>query len=402
MRIFTGALYPYPDGGQAYFDREAGLLSRGFEALGIDSGSITFGPAAPNDLPSMIRASRSQLENPEWWSALNLDGLVLITWANFQFKRIVEAAMKAGIPVAQWTDTQGIHSPVADWQAHLQAERAHYWHEPRWKQIARTLAKLPVTMTARIVHRDLRDARTISASDYFFAPTPRAAARYQNLTRRLQGAAAASKALFVPFPVNFHFNYTPTIPKREEVVAVGRWDSRQKRTPLLTGTIERALQHRPGITFRIFGQRSPELDQWHQRLEPSLRNQVIIEGLVPNSKVAEAYQRAKVILVSAAYEGCHNASAEAICSGVSVVGCRSPFLGVLEWHASRNSGRLAEDETPESLSQTLIDELNSWDRGERDPEAISNAWIKELRADHVAAQILGLFSKLPNGPRPKP
>ena len=402
MRIFTGSPHAYSFGSQAFFDRETGLLSRGFEALGIESGSITGEPGTPGDLPAMTRASRQQMEDPDWWASWNLDGLVLITWANFPYRPVVQAAMKAGIPVAQLTDTQGIHSPVADWSAHLRAERAHYWYEPRWKQIARTLAKLPITFIARVLYRDLRDARTIAASDYFFAPTPRAAERYQNLTRRLQGSAAAEKVRFMPFPVNFQFEYSPVIPKLEEVVAVGRWDSSQKRTPLLTATISEALKHRPSVRFRIFGLRSPELDQWHEQLPPHLRDQVIIEGVVPNTTVAEAYQSARVILVSAAYEGCHNASAEAVCSGVSVVGCRTPFLGVLEWHASRNSGRLADQETSASLSAALLDELEAWDNGERDPVAISKAWTQELRADRVAAKILDLFSKLPNGPRPKP
>ncbi len=402
MRIFTGALYPYPDGSQAFFDREAGLLSQGFEALGIESGSITLGPAIPGDLPAMTRASLQQLEDPKWWAALNLDGLVLITWANYPFRPVVKAAMKAGIHVAQVTDTQGISSPIADWSAHLRAERAHYWFEPRWKQIARTLVKLPITLTTRVIYRDLRDARTIAASDYFFAPTPRAAERYQDFTRRLQGVRAAERVRFVPFPVNFHFEYSPSESKLEEVVAVGRWDSHQKRTPLLTRTIDQTLKSRPTVKFRIFGQRSPGLDQWHQQLPAHLREQVVIEGLVPNSRVAEAYQRARVILVSAAYEGCHNASAEAVCSGTSVVGCRSPFLGVLEWHASKNSGRLADKETPESLAQALLDELVSWDNGERDPVAISKAWTQELRADRVAVQILDLFAKLPTRPRLTP
>ena len=402
MRIFTGALYPYPDGSQTFFDREAGLLSRGFEALGIESGAITLEPATSSDLPAMTRASRQQLEDPRWWATMNLDGLILITWANYDYRPVVKAAMQAGIRVAQVTDTQGISSPVADWSAHLQAERAHYWFEPRWRQIVRTLAKLPITLTSRVIYRDLRDARTIAASDYFLAPTPRAAERYKTFTRRLQGAKAAERVLFVPFPVNFHFEYSPGIAKLEEVVAVGRWDSHQKRTPLLMATISEALKSRPTIRFRIFGQRSPELDQWHQQLPEHLRGQVVIEGLVPNNRVVEAYQRARVILVSAAYEGCHNASAEAVCSGTSVVGCRSPFLGVLEWHASKNSGRLADKETPESLTRALLDELESWDRGDRDPEAISKAWTRELRADRVAARILDLFAKLPARSRLKP
>lgn len=394
MRVFTGSPYPFV-GDQAFFDRDSGLLSRGIQSLGVDSGAVTLGSAMPGELPSIIHGTWEQMEDPEWWAALRLDGLAFITWGNWRFHRMVGAAMKAGIRVAQMTDTQGIQSPVSDWRAHLQAESAHYWHEPRWKQITRTLAKLPVTLTARVAFRDLRDARTIAASDYFLAPTPTAAERYQNLTRRLQGPDAARRVRFVPFPVNFHFRYSPEIQKQEEVVAVGRWDSLQKRTPLLIATISKALARRPSVRFRIFGQVCPELEQWHENLPANLRGQVTLEGLVPNSTLAEGYRRARVILVSAAYEGCHNASAEAICSGATIVGCRSPFLGVLEWHAGRNSGRLAEQATPGSLAQALLDELEAWDLGQRDPVAISSFWTRELHADRVAARILELFGELP-------
>jgi glycosyltransferase involved in cell wall biosynthesis len=394
MRIFTGSPYPF-EGTESFFDNNAGLLSRGFQALGMKSGAITLGPIQPSGLPTMIRGTWKQMEDPDWWAALHLDGLAFLTWGNWRFRRMVEAAMKAGIPVIQMTDTQGIQSPVSDWRAHLQAEGAHYWYEPRWKQITRTLAKLPITLTARIGYRDLRDAQTIATSDYFLAPTPRAAERFSNLTRRLQGAEAAQRVRFVPFPVNFHFNYSPEGPKPEEVVAVGRWDSHQKRTPLLTATISSTLAQRPAVRFRIFGQISRDLYSWHKSLASSLRTQVTLEGSVSNSTLAEAYRRARVILVSSAYEGCHNASAEAICCGASVVGCRSPFLGVLEWHAGKNSGRLAEQATPDSLSQALLDELDAWDTGQRDPAEISQAWTQELRADRVAAQILKLFSELP-------
>jgi hypothetical protein len=106
------------------------------------------------------------------------------------------------------------------------------------------------------------------------------------------------------------------------------------------------------------------------------------------------------MLVSSAYEGCHNASAEAVCSGASVVACRSPFLGAIEWHASKQSGRLSGAATAEELSRTLLAELAAWESGARDPRAISRAWTWELHPDRVAARILELFGQTP--PRKTP
>lgn len=399
MRIFTGSPYHHIDGGEAFFARDSGLLSRGFRALGIESKAITLGPKEAGDLSEMIRATWQEMENPDWWHSLELDGLVFITWGNHPYRKMIQAASDAGIPVIQTTDTQGVHTPVSGFSTHLRAEAAHYWHEPKWKQIVRTITKLPITTTFRVAFRDFRDVRTITTGEFFSPPTPCAAKNYKRLVERLQGSDQAKKIRYVPFPVNFTFHYDASTTKQDEVVAVGRWDSMQKRTPFLIAAISETLAKRPTVKFRIFGQQSSFLKNWHRKLSNDFRSRVILEGLLPNSELAAAYKQAKVILVSAAYEGCHNASAEAISSGASVVGCRSPFLGAIEWHASMNSGRLATEETPQALSKALLDELQCWDNGGRDPAAISAEWVSKLRADHVARQFLELFNELKESPR---
>ena len=169
MRWFTSTPCNF-DGDQTFFDRDSGLTMRGFTALGIESGSITLGPAKETDLPAMTRATRQELESPEWWAAMNLDGLVFYTWGQARYAGMVRAAMQAGIQVAQVTDAQGVSSILADWRANLRAEAAHYWYEPRWKQLGRTLVKLPYTATVRLVKRDLAHARAIAASDLFLPP----------------------------------------------------------------------------------------------------------------------------------------------------------------------------------------------------------------------------------------
>lgn len=395
MRIFTGSPTNFM-GTQMFYDRDSGLTSRGFEAIGVTSNVVTLKPEKPGDLPQLMRASWEQFHDVTWWKSQNLDGLVLYTWGKTKFRGVVKAAMAAGIKVAQVTDTQGIFSPISDFSGHLRAEQAHYWHEPAIRRIFRTLCKLPLSCTIRMVGRDRERAQAIAGSDFFFAPTPRAALRFQSLVRRLVGKEHVSKVRFVPIPVNFHFTYDSSISKCDEVIAVGRWDSLQKRAPLLMSCVSHALERRATITYRIFGKITPELEKWQQSLPQNQRDQVILEGMVANSELAQAYQRARIMLVSAAFEGCHNSSAEALCCGASVVACRSPFLGALEWHASKSSGRLARRATGPGLAEALLDELAAWDRGERDPEAISRAWTTEMLPDRVAEKIVAIFNESEN------
>lgn len=394
MKWFTGTPCNF-EGTQTFFDRDSGLTMTGFKALGIESGSITLGPSREDDFPEMTRASFEQLESPSWWSELQLDGIVFYTWGQARYAKMVRAAMQAGVKVAQVTDTQGIMSPLSDWKSHLMSEASHYWYEPRWKQICRTLAKVPYSHTIRLIQRDLPFARAIVSGDLFLASTPAAAERFRNFTRHFVGEDLSHKVNFVPIPVNFHFRFTETDQKHREVISVGRWDSFQKRTPLLISTISLALSKRDHTVFRIFGKTTPELTSWHNSLCSEQRSRVCLEGVVDNFTLAEAYRRAQVMLVSAAYEGCHNASAEAICSGASVVGCQSPFLGAIEWHASRESGRVSETATAEALSAALQLELSAWESGARNPDAISKAWTAQFHPDRVAARILALFGVTP-------
>jgi len=389
MKWFTGTPCNF-EGTQTFFDRDSGLTMRGLSALGVDTGSITLGPARADDFPEMTRATQAELENPEWWLALHLDGLIFYTWGQPRYINMVRAAKKAGILVAQVTDAQGIMSPLADWSAHIRAENAYFWQETRWKRMLRWVCKILYSHTIRLFTRDLAIVRAIGSSDRFFCVTPNAEKRFRKLVSRLGHTKTAEHIHFVPLPVNFHFCYDGSIPKINDVVAVGRWDSYQKRTPLLMESITKFLDSRQDVRFRIFGTTTPELNDWHMKLPSEKRHCVILEGLIPNDQLVAPFQSAKVMLVSSAYESFHIASAEAICCGASVVACRSPFLDPIEWQASRNSGRLADRATGESLAQTLLDELAAWDKGERDPIAISAAWAHELHPDRVAARILEL------------
>jgi glycosyltransferase involved in cell wall biosynthesis len=378
-------------GGQPFFDRDSGLQSRGFAALGVESRAVTLGPAMDGDLPGLIRASATELTSSGWWAGHRLDGVVFYSWGMPEHRPIAEAIMRAGIRLAQVTDTNGICSPLADWRAHIRSEQSHYWYEPRAQRLLRTMLKVHYTHTLGVLLRDLPIVRMMTACDYFLAATPAAARRFRRLVRVLRGAAAASRVRMVPIPVSSHFAFAAGDTKRDEVISVGRWNIHQKRVSLLTAAIEQAARVRTRTVFRIFGGTTGFLDSWHAGLPAELRDRIRLEGRVTNAELAGAYRGARTMLVSSAYEGCHNASAEALCCGCSVVGVDSPYLCALQWHVSRNSGRLAPTAEPADLAAALTAELAAWDAGERNPAAISAAWTATVHPDQTALQILELF-----------
>jgi glycosyltransferase involved in cell wall biosynthesis len=400
MRWYTCSPRNFP-GGQDFFDRESGLLSRGFQAIGVESMAVTLGPAKEGDLPQMIRATAEELASADWWRGHHLDGVVFYCWGDPEFRPIADAIVAAGIRLVSVSDTHGVCSPLADWRGHLISAWHHQWQHSFASKLARTVLRIPYFYTLGILRNDLPRARMIASGDFFLAATPDSAERHRRLVRRLLGGQAAAKVRFLPVPVNFHFGFDAADRKSDEVVAVGRWDSPQKRPRLLMEVFERAAARRPATRFRIFGRIPEEMTAWHAGLPEELRGRIVLEGQQPNSAVSAAYRRARVMFVSAAFEGCHNASAEAICSGCSIVGVDTPFLCALKWHASHESGMLSRSAAPADLTDALCAELETWDRGDRDPRKISASWCSDLHPDHVAREILelyGLEAPVPENP----
>ena len=378
-------------GSQIFFDRDSGLMSRGLKSVGLEGRPISLGPAKDGDWPKLIRATRTELENPAWWRQHQLDGLVFYSWGNPEYQKIADAIIGAGIRLVQVSDTHAVHSPVNDWWAHLAAAWYHHWYEGTTKKILRTLTKIPFSHTIGIIRNDLPRARMMDTGEFFLAATPMAAQRYRRMARILRGEKAAAKIRMIPLPVNFHFRFDPATAIEDEVVAVGRWDHPQKRAGLLMETIRLAAMERPHTRFRIFGGMTADLERWYDQLPSAAKDRVFLMGKVSNLDLALAYGRARIMLVSAAYEGCHNASAEALCCGCSIVGTNNPFLGAIEWHTSKNSGRLADRNTPQALATALVNELHAWDSGHRQPEIFSQQWSEIFHPDQVARQILALY-----------
>jgi len=389
-------------GGEIFFSRDSGLCSRGLASIGIDSRSVSLAPAREGDLDELIRATREEMADPSWWRKQNADAVVLFSLADPQFLDIAKAIVASGAKLLQIADHHAIYSPLTDWPAHCAAAWHHHWYEPGWKKLLRTAAKLPISHTLGLLTVDLPVARMVVAGDIFGAATPAAVERFRRLVRITHGKQAAQKVRLIPFPVGSHFIYDGTVPKEDLVVSVGRWHHPQKRAPLLIATIERILNARPTTRFMIFGTITPSMLEWHGSLPNKQSDRVKFCGKVPNVELARSYQKAQIMLISSAYEGCHIASAEAMCCGCSIAGCDSPFLGALRWHAEIGSGSLAHKATARSLSEATCRELDAWTKGTRDPSRISQTAVSCFHTEQVARTILAsIRTSDPAGGNPK-
>jgi hypothetical protein len=107
--------------------------------------------------------------------------------------------------------------------------------------------------------------------------------------------------------------------------------------------------------------------------------------------LAVHYQSAQVSLCSSYYESGHIVSEEALCCGCSVVAPDLPALPSMKYFISKASGQLGGS-SPETLGAALCDELDLWERGEREAAAISNHWCGQLHADRIAGQIVSALN----------
>lgn len=354
--------------------RDSGLIARHLRLLGLESKCIMPLPYYDDDTErdNLIRVEMKKLRDPAWWSSLGIDGVVLYSWAAPRYGAIARAIRRAGLWLSIHLDTSG-----------------NFWGDT-WKN-AGFFAKLklcwrmPVTDFLRARH--LRCADVITAS-----PPVREVLRH----RFLYGAAIADKVQVMPCPVARECTYDGTR-KEPLILFIGRWDDeRPKRQTYMMAALDELFDHLAaelpsGTHVAICGSLTPELHAWHAALPEASRQAISLVGYVDNARLPALYNRASVMACPSLYEGTHIVSTEALCCGASVVAAARPRdLAVVCWYTTRESGRVADQDTPRSFAEALKDELLAWQKGQRDPRHIAASWQPVFRADLAMARILHL------------
>lgn len=122
MRWFTCTPVAF-GGGDDFFARDSGLLSRGFRAIGVESHAVMPGPARPDDLEELVRTDGRNLESADWWRQHDLDGVVLYAWGRPRFRKVAAAIHDAGIFLVLNQDSGGMVSPLAGVRGWLAEQR---------------------------------------------------------------------------------------------------------------------------------------------------------------------------------------------------------------------------------------------------------------------------------------
>lgn len=329
--------------------------------MGVESKCIMPLPFHDDDQREhIIRTEFANLESSEWWKSLQIDALVLYSWGAPKYRKIARAIHRAGIRLHIHMDTSGNFEGPA-----LKSL-------PLVKRILRRL-KIKTQDVFRAQH--LRYADIITAGE----TTLHAISK-----RVFYGEWVTEKGFPMASPVSPTCRYDGR-PKKPVILFIGRWrDTVQKRAWFMMQTLEHL--YRSGVTAetKIFGSLTDELRQWHDSLPKSMAESIHLIGFIPNEKLVGEYSDAQITVCPSLFEGSHIVSSESLCCGASIVVTAIPEeLRTVHWYTTKNSGRISEEDTPESLAAAIRDELEAWNSGARDPHAIAAAWQPYFHVDKV-------------------
>lgn len=376
-------------GGEDFFARDSGLMCRGLQSIGVDCFAIMPEPTQVGDEADLRRVPAHDLERAEWWRSLGVDLVVLYAWGSPKYRHVAAAIRQAGIFLVLNQDNGGLISPSCGWLPWLVEQRVITGAGQGLASEVRFLKRaLYGILVGRLISDRLRAAH-LSQGHVIACVSPIAAEHHRRWCHRWGGENLARRVAFLPHPVCEHYHWQADAVKMKRIVAVGRWnDEIQKRPALLCRVAESILQRDALVQFDIVGKEGKVISDWWQGLPSNLQARVKIWGRVQPLELREILLRAQVSYCASSFESFHIASAEALCCGCSVVGSRSNSLAALQWFVSDDSGTLALSDTVMGHVEALLQELERWEQGQRQPQQLAERWSARLHASEVARRII--------------
>ena len=355
---------------QLFWHRDLGLLAKAFRDLGHDAYLVVHlatepsaTPAVPNKLdhpreqpfeapperskvwsevgphseirnskspiPPVLWVSQQDIHDPLWWQSQKPDLVILGLWTRPKYDPVRLAALSATPNVIERADSDGMRTASCGLLTYAK-RRFDYFRDRTYQWPS--LISIPVSIFYSFVSIiatpwiETRLARTLKLLPAVAVETPHATALWKSLATRLR--ADPEKIHCVPHPIQTDiFKFDPAIPKKNQIISVGRWDSYQKNLLLLLKTLRSFLDKNPSWTSLVIGSGLPTKSP-HPR--------IIFLPPLPPPDLASHMQESRIFFSSSRYESFGLAAAEATACGCSVVGTAQNH--VLESYMPRPNG----------------------------------------------------------------
>ena len=264
-------------------------------------------------IPPVLWPSPSDVRNPLWWQSQKPDLVILGLWTRPKYDPIRLAALSATPNVIERADSDGMRTASCGFFTYAK-RRFDYFRDRtfHWPSLLSIPASIFYSFASILATPwiETRLARTLKLLPAVAVETPHATVLWKSLATRL--GVDPSKIHCIPHPIQTDiFKFDPAIPKKNQIISVGRWDSYQKNLPLLLKTLRSFLDKNPSWNSLVIGSGLPPRSP-HPRITflPSL----------PPSDLARHMQESKVFFFSSRYESFGLAAAEASACGCTVVG----------------------------------------------------------------------------------
>ena len=370
---------------------------RGLEELGVASRILAMSVAdeagrSPIDPPGVERLDRLEMARPETWqtrrgSYVLFDGLI--------HDDVHRAMTAAGCGVIALQDAAQDVDPRRYMKAAVDRSLVN---NPSLKQRLRAawLVAKRVTWKHQLELQAL--IRKASAVDLMVVQTTVARENWLAYLRKGGTEIDGSHILAIPRPLRKAVQVCQLDqPREEKVVAVGRWLTRQKNAELLLRAWSIVERQHPSVVLQLVGQDAATA---LQRYGPELERVAPVEALEP-SELGAVYASSRVCLVSSRWESYHQVAFEALANGCTVAGV--PGLPIDEILRFSDHGSRADAATPSALARAILRELDLWNAGRHEPEAVAAFWRARCERTQVCRQLADALATLTHvSPTPCP
>lgn len=368
-KIYTFTPMSFP-ANERFWIRDTGLINCTLRQAGVESKCIMPLPWHDDDEREyLIRATRQQLTSPAWWRSLQLDWVIIYTWADPRYTDMVRAMKRAGVRIMMHLDRSA--NLFRPWDPGASVFRNIYF---RLKDTALNLLRNRQMMLADVISM-AQPVADVHEKSWCYSP-------------RLK-----DKIHIFPCPVATHFFYDGQ-PKEERVVCVGRWSDEEvdkvKRPEFLRAVAERFAEQDSRGVFEIYGRCGKGMTDWYAALPEEKKKRILLKGRVSNAELKDVYRRAMIAICPSRSEGTHIASAEAMNCGASIVTSCRKTLVVLHWYISMGAGSISAADTPDAFAEAIHRELEHWRRGERNPQQIAARFNNMFHVDKALHSIFQL------------
>ena len=273
-------------------------------------------------IPPVLWVSQQEIRDPLWWQSQKPDLVILGLWTRPKYDSIRRAALSATPHVIERADSDGMRTASCGLLTYAK-RRFDYFRDRtcRWPSLLSITASVFYSSASILATPwiEFRLRKTLQLLPSILVETPVATALWKSLAGRL--GVDPEKIHHVPHPIQTDiFKFYPTVPKKNQIISVGRWDSYQKNLPLLLKTLRTFLDENPSWTSLVIGSGLPAKSP-HPQI-------TFLPSLSP-SDLARHMQESKVFFFSSRYESFGLAAAEAAT-------CACAIVGPSEIHSQRN------------------------------------------------------------------